>query len=61
MSTKAERAFRVAHKIQPMKIKVRQSDGSVIVQNVDADIREDKRLARTERAEAESIAHAEES
>ena len=61
MSTKADRAFRVARKIQPVKVKVRQPNGSTIIQHVDADIREDKRLARIERNEAESIKHAEES
>ena len=61
MSTKSERAFRVARHIQPVKVTVRQPGGSTTVQHVDADIREDKRLARIERAETDSITHAEES
>ena len=43
MSTKSERAFRVARHIQPMKFHVPQADGSTSVQHIDADIREDKR------------------
>jgi hypothetical protein len=43
MSTKASRAWRSARHILPIKIRVRQPDGSVQVQIVDADVREDKR------------------
>jgi hypothetical protein len=46
MSTKAERAARVKRHILPIKILVRQLDGSVRVQVVDADVREDKRSSR---------------
>ena len=46
MSTKSERAFRAGRHIQPVKIKVRQTDGSVVVQNVEADVREDKRARK---------------
>jgi hypothetical protein len=49
MSTKSERAFRAARHIQPIKIEVPQSDGSVAVQHVDADIREDKRRSKKRR------------
>jgi hypothetical protein len=43
MSTKAEREWRTKHKIIPIKVRVRQADGSVRTQVVDADVREDKR------------------
>ena len=47
MSTKNERAFRAGRHIQPVKIRVRQNtDGSVVVQNVEADVREDKRARK---------------
>lgn len=39
MSTKAERRTRSKHRILPIKVPVRQSDGSVIIQVVDADVR----------------------
>lgn len=45
-STKNYRAFRSMRKILPIKVKVRQPDGSFIVQWVDADVREDKRRSR---------------
>jgi len=48
MSTKTDRQFRAGRKILPIKLPVRQSDGSVIVQVVDADVRTDKR-SRTRR------------
>jgi len=48
MSTREDRAQRAKHKIQPVKIKVRQTDGSVNVQTVDADVRQDKRGRRHE-------------
>lgn len=43
MSTKREREYRAANRILPIKIEVRQQDGSKQVQIVDADVREDKR------------------
>jgi hypothetical protein len=46
MSTRAERAFRATRHIIPIKVKVRQSDGRVVVQTVDADVREDKRARK---------------
>ena len=51
VSTKAERAARCKHHVMPIKIRVRQSDGSTIIQVVSADVRVDKprravRLAR---------------
>jgi hypothetical protein len=46
MSTKSDRAFRVARHIQPVKLHVPQPDGSIDVQHVDADIREDKRRSK---------------
>lgn len=46
MSNKNERAFRASRRILPVKVRVRQADGSVVVQVVDADVREDKRRSR---------------
>jgi len=39
MSTAAERAFRCSRHIMPIKISVKQSDGSRLTQHVDADTR----------------------
>lgn len=39
MSTKADRAHRAERKILPIKIPVRQLDGAITVQTVDADVR----------------------
>lgn len=46
MSTKADRATRAARRILPVKVRVRQPDGSVVVQIVDADVRLDKRRSK---------------
>lgn len=46
MSTKEERAFRARRHVLPIKVEVRQPDGSIIVQNVEADVRKDKRSRR---------------
>lgn len=51
MSTKADRAARCKHHVLPIKIPVRQSDGSTVAQVVSADVRVRKprrtgRLAR---------------
>lgn len=43
MSTKDERQWRTVRRILPIRVKVRQKDGSYIDQIVDADVREDKR------------------
>jgi hypothetical protein len=42
-STKVGRALRANRHILPIKIKVRQKDGSYIIQIISADVREDKR------------------
>lgn len=39
MSTKAERRQRAKRRIMPIKLKVRQKDGSIVKQTVDADMR----------------------
>ncbi len=39
MSTRAIRAARCARRILPVKVRVRQPDGRVVVQVVDADVR----------------------
>jgi hypothetical protein len=39
MSTKADRRARAVRHILPIKVRVRQTDGSVQVQRVDADVR----------------------
>jgi hypothetical protein len=46
MSTRAERAFRANRHILPIKVGVRQRDGRVTKQVVDADVRKDKRSSR---------------
>jgi hypothetical protein len=46
MSTKAERAARATRHILPIKVRVRQTDGSVDMQTVDADVRQDKRRTK---------------
>ena len=40
MSTKADRAYRSKMCILPIKVRVRQADGSSIVQIVDVDVRQ---------------------
>lgn len=47
MSTKSERAFRSTRLVLPIKHKVRQKDGSVTTQRVDADVRNDKRSRKS--------------
>lgn len=39
MSTKAERAERSARRIRPIEVTVRQKDGTVVVQWIEADMR----------------------
>jgi len=46
MSTKAERSNNSKHHILPIKIKIRQPDGSEKVQHVPADVRKDKRTGK---------------
>lgn len=46
MSSRADRAFRATRHILPIKVRVRQPNGQVIVQTVDADVREDKRARK---------------
>ncbi len=46
MSTKSERAFQAMRHILPIKVEVRQSDGTKMVHVVDADVRTDKRTKR---------------
>jgi hypothetical protein len=43
MSTREQRHERVIRRIMPVRITVRQADGSYLIQIVDADIRQDKR------------------
>ena len=53
MSTKAERGFRAARRILPIKVEVPQPDGSKKIQVVDADVRtprEDFRARRDTKA-----------
>ena len=52
MSTRADRATRASHKVLPIKVKVRQADGSKTVQVVDADVR-----VRTSKVEALAKEH----
>lgn len=45
-STRADRAFRASRRIMPIKLPVRQADGTITYQFVVADVREDKRASR---------------
>ena len=42
MSTAEERRFRVERRIMPIKVTIKQADGSASVQHVDADVRRGK-------------------
>jgi hypothetical protein len=46
MSTKSERAERAKRRIIPIKVPVRQKDGTIDVQTIDADVSVDKRRKR---------------
>lgn len=46
MSTKAERAARAARRIRPIEVTVRQKDGTVVTQWIDADMRQRKHSSR---------------
>jgi hypothetical protein len=46
VSTKAERAARAARRIRPIEVTVRQKDGTVTVQWIEADMRQRKHSSR---------------
>lgn len=52
-STKADRAFRANRHIIPIKLPVKQADGTITYQFVVADVREDKRASRKYNRNAE--------
>ena len=46
MSTKEERAKRAARRIRPIEVTVRQKDGTVVTQWIEADMRQRKHSSR---------------
>lgn len=46
MSTKEERRFRAQRRIRPIEVTVRQKDGTVVTQWIEADMRQSKRSSR---------------
>lgn len=46
MSTKEERAARASRRIRPIEVTVRQKDGTVVTQWIEADMRQRKHSSR---------------